>query len=180
MLTWSMLLRGRLRPPVHGATAGVVLTRAGHPLLPGLPTHPLLGDGSALLTLTARLTNRGAHAVLLCPCPGPDPAGHVPVTVLDCAAHPPHHLVAVMLLAGPATCADRPRSSCKSSDCWPRAGPTRIAAALSLTPRATATQLQEVAHGWPMAVSTCSKDRPGRWRRRPRAARRRRPPYLTR
>ena len=86
---------------VHGASAGVVLTRAGHPVpLPGLPTHPLLGEGSALVTLAARLTDGRAHTVFLCPQPGPGPAaGHVQVTVLTCRTQPPNYLTAVVVLA---------------------------------------------------------------------------------
>jgi hypothetical protein len=86
---------------VRGAIAGVVLTRAGHPLpLPGLPTHPLLREGSALLTVAAQLAGGRAHAVFLCSPAGPDPAaGHLRVTVLACPTQPPHHLVAEITAA---------------------------------------------------------------------------------
>ncbi|MHA6793478.1 response regulator transcription factor [Pseudonocardia bannensis] len=86
---------------VRGATAGVVLTRSGQALpLPGLGAHPLLGAGSGLLAVAARLADGRAHAVFLCPLAGPDPAGgHVRVTVLGCPTQSPHHLVAAVVLA---------------------------------------------------------------------------------
>jgi len=91
------------------ATAGVVLTPAGtvQPL-PGLPDHPLLAPGSAVLAAaTAQLTEGGVLASFLAPLPADggavgDGAGtFVRITVL---AAPPqmHHLATAVVLAGPA------------------------------------------------------------------------------
>ena len=132
---------------VHGASAGVVLTRAGQPLpLPGLPTAPLLAAGSAVLAAAARQLAGGGYAGFLWPAPGPDPAaGHVRVTTLGCAALPPHHLVAVVTV-------NRPRDLHGLTpvqlqilgllvEDWTTA---RIAAALGLTPRTVAGQLEHI------------------------------------
>jgi DNA-binding CsgD family transcriptional regulator len=87
---------------VRGATAGVVLTRSGQALpLPGLGAHPLLGAGSALLAVAARLADGRTHAAFLCPYPGSEPAEHVRVSVLGCPTQSPHHLVAAVVLASP-------------------------------------------------------------------------------
>src|SRR3954452_7421560 len=73
---------------VQGATAGVVVTRAGRLLaLPGLPAHPLLTAGSLVLAEVARhLAGDGEYTQFLRPAPGPAPTtGHVRVAALDCA-----------------------------------------------------------------------------------------------
>ncbi|MGY1730037.1 hypothetical protein ACI798_00845 [Geodermatophilus sp. SYSU D01045] len=58
---------------VGGATAGVVLARVGRPLpLPGLPAHPLLAAGSAVLAEVARQpADGGGWTQCLWPDPGP-------------------------------------------------------------------------------------------------------------
>ena len=84
--------------------AGVVLTRAAQALpLPGLRTHPLLGEGSALLAVGARLAEGGVHMVFLCPLAGLDSATGTSVTALTCPLQRPHRLVAVVVLALPET-----------------------------------------------------------------------------
>jgi DNA-binding CsgD family transcriptional regulator len=131
---------------VRGALAAVVLTRGGHPLpLPGLPTHPLLVEGSALLRMAAKLAGGHGHAVFLCPYPGRGPAGHVRVNVLGCAAHPPHHMVAVVVLSSPPDLRGLTPVQLQilglSVEGW--ANP-RIAAALRLTKRAVAAHMAQI------------------------------------
>jgi DNA-binding CsgD family transcriptional regulator len=130
---------------VRGATAGVVLTRAGHPLpLPGLPTHPLLLEGSALLAVAAGMAGENGYAVFLCPTPGAGP-DHVRVTVLGCAAHPPHHMVAVVVLSPPADLRGLTPVQLRILGLLVegRTNP-RIAAALRLTKRAVAAHMAQI------------------------------------
>jgi DNA-binding CsgD family transcriptional regulator len=89
---------------VRDAEAGIVLTRAGNALpLPGLPSHPLLSPGSAVLTtVVERLTDGNVHATFLCPRPGRDAAdGHARVTMLACPPQSPHHMTAVVAVSPP-------------------------------------------------------------------------------
>ena len=132
---------------VRGATAGVVLTRAGHPLpLPGLGAHPLLSAGSALLTVAARMAEERTHSDFLCPCPGPEPlAGHVRVTVLACHTQPPHHLVAVVVLSPLGDLRGLTHRELEVLgmlvEGWTNA---RIAAALVIAPRTVAAHVEHI------------------------------------
>jgi DNA-binding CsgD family transcriptional regulator len=131
---------------VHGATAGVVLTRARQPLpLPGLPTHPLLREGSALLAVAARLADGRAHSMFLCPQAGPDPAGHARVTVLACPTQPPHHLAAAVVVAPPGDLRGLTRRELQILgfliEGWTNA---RIAAALVIAPRTVAAHMEHI------------------------------------
>jgi DNA-binding CsgD family transcriptional regulator len=132
---------------VHGALAGIVLTRAGHPLpLPGLGAHPLLGEDSALLAVAAQLADGRAHTVFLCPQAGPDAAvGYLRVTVLACASQPPHHLVAAVLVALPGDLHGLTRRELEVLglliEGWTNA---RIAAALVIAPRTVATHMENI------------------------------------
>jgi hypothetical protein len=72
---------------VRGAIAGVLLTRVGHLLpLPGLPTHPLSGAGSAPPAAAAR--QRHSNPLPYVPTELRPTAGRVRVTVLAWDAHP--------------------------------------------------------------------------------------------
>ncbi|GAB3965512.1 LuxR C-terminal-related transcriptional regulator [Plantactinospora veratri] len=87
---------------VADAQWGVVLTRAGNVLpLPGLPGHPLLDAGSAVLEVAAAGLREGhVHNWFLCPYPSSDdPGRHLQVTVLACPASAPAHLLAVLLIS---------------------------------------------------------------------------------
>ncbi|NMI02325.1 GAF domain-containing protein [Pseudonocardia acidicola] len=93
---------------VRGAHGGGVLTRAGAVLpLTGLPGHPLLGPGAALLAVAARQVADGTqYAAFLCPDPSADArngSGLRRVTVLGCAEEPPQFLCAALVVseAGP-------------------------------------------------------------------------------
>jgi DNA-binding CsgD family transcriptional regulator len=88
---------------IHDARAGIVLTRSGGVLaLPGLPTHPLLSEGSAVLGLAARFASGRAYASFLCPHPGePAKQGHVGITVLACRPWHPHHPAAAVVASPP-------------------------------------------------------------------------------
>jgi DNA-binding CsgD family transcriptional regulator len=88
---------------VGTAEAGIVLTRAHHPVpLPGLPTHPLLAAGSNVLSAATVALTRRTNAAFLCPV-DPTPAGdsHVRITALACPAEPPDYLTAVVLVSRP-------------------------------------------------------------------------------
>ena len=132
---------------VGGASAGVVLTLAGRPLpLPGLPTHPLLREGSTVLTVAARLAAGRPHAVFLCPQAVPHPgAGHLRVTVLGCPTQPPHHLVAAVVLAPPGDLRGLTHRELEVLgllvEGWTNA---RISAALVVAPRTVAAHVEHV------------------------------------
>jgi hypothetical protein len=68
---------------VGDAQAAIVLTRAGNTLaLPGLPGHPLLDPGSAVLSVaSAHLAARHDFVTFLCPLPADDPHGMRRITV---------------------------------------------------------------------------------------------------
>ena len=84
------------------AVAGVAITRSGHGMpIPGLPTHPLLDEGSPALTLAGRCARApGTAATFLSPWAG----GLVRVSVLDCRDETADHLRTLALVrpAGPA------------------------------------------------------------------------------
>jgi DNA-binding CsgD family transcriptional regulator len=133
---------------VQGATAGVVVTRAGRSLaLPGLPAHPLLAAGSLVLAEVARhLAGDGEYTQFLWPAPGPAPTtGYVRVAALGCAALPPHHLAAAVVLAlardlHGLTPVQLQILGLLVED-WTN---DRIAGALGLTPRAVADHLARI------------------------------------
>src|SRR3954451_2875000 len=86
---------------IEKAGAGVVLTRGGDVLpLPGLPDHPLLVPGSAILTVAAEeLAKGGAHATFLAPAPGTDGEQLIRVTAFDFARPDLDHLSAAVLVS---------------------------------------------------------------------------------
>jgi len=89
---------------ITDAEAGVVLTRAGSVLaLPGLPAHPLLAAGSAVLTAVAERLDFGRiYSSFLCPHPsGGGAARHVRVTVLACPPQPAYGPIAAVLVSPP-------------------------------------------------------------------------------
>ena len=132
---------------VRGATAGVVLTRAGHPLpLPGLGVHPLLVEGSALLAVATRLAAGREHVVFLCPLAGPPAStGHVHVTVLRCAERLPHHLVAVVILAPPGDLRGLTRRELEVLGLLVEGSTNaRIAATLVIAPRTVAAHMEHI------------------------------------
>src|SRR5204862_393365 len=125
---------------VHGASAGVVLTRAGQPLpLPGLPTAPLLAAGSAVLAAAARQLAGGGYAGFLWPAPGP--------------LHVPHRQVSGpggrwLTLPPGSTCPETPfRGSGAGAD--PSQGPVRAAIA---RPRAQSHARRAAISRWPAHV----------------------------
>src|SRR3954447_5461728 len=86
---------------IEKAGAGVVLTRGDDVLpLPGLPDHPLLVPGSAILTVAAEeLAKGGAHATFLAPAPGTDGEQLIRVTAFDFARPDLDHLSAAVLVS---------------------------------------------------------------------------------
>jgi DNA-binding CsgD family transcriptional regulator len=133
---------------VHRASAGTVLTRAGTTLpLPGLPPHPVLTAGSAVLTVAARtLSDRGTHAVFLAPyAETPDDSGYVRVTVLGTAAEAPSYLVAAVVVSPPGDLRGLTRRELQVLgllvEGWSNA---RIAAGLLLAERTVATYVEHI------------------------------------
>ena len=132
---------------VAHATAGAVLTRAGHPLpLPGLPSHVLLRPGSRLLPVAAEELDGHQHDSFLCPHRGPAPDDrHVKVTMLKCPTDLPHYLFAVVLISpAPDVYGLTPRELEILGllvEGWPNA---RIAAALFVTARTVATHVEHI------------------------------------
>jgi hypothetical protein len=88
---------------VGDAQAAIVLTRAGNTLaLPGLPGHPLLDPGSAVLTVaSAHLAVRHDFVTFLCPLMADGPHSVRRITVLGCSGHPPGHLRGVVVVSPP-------------------------------------------------------------------------------
>ncbi|AVT40213.1 LuxR C-terminal-related transcriptional regulator [Plantactinospora sp. BB1] len=133
---------------VTSAVAGVVLTRAGEVLaLPGLPEHPRLRPGSAVLVAAAESLAEGErHAAFLCPG-GPDPAdrGYARVTVLSCSGHAPAYLHAVVLLSPPGDLHGLTPRELEILgllvDGWPN---QRIAKALVVAPRTVAAHVEHI------------------------------------
>jgi hypothetical protein len=81
------------------AVAGVALGGSGgRAAVPGLPSHPLLAPGSAVVTVArAHLDAVGAHASFLTPWVG----GPLRITVLDCRDESADHLTALVLVRVP-------------------------------------------------------------------------------
>jgi hypothetical protein len=78
------------------AVGGVVITRAGRGVrIPGLPTHPLLVEGSPALTVARRFVRaRGTVSTFLSPWAG----GLLRVSVLDCRDETADHLCSLVLV----------------------------------------------------------------------------------
>jgi DNA-binding CsgD family transcriptional regulator len=89
---------------VQGMTAATVLTMSGgtEPL-PGLPTHPLLKENSAVrAAAVAHLGGSPDYATFLAPYDRPPAqAGHVRITLFGCDGSPPRYLRAVMAVSAP-------------------------------------------------------------------------------
>jgi DNA-binding NarL/FixJ family response regulator len=70
--------------------------------MPGLPTHPLLGTGSSIMTVAIERLAAAGYSSFLCPDPATDvPDGHFRITVLACPSDARPYLVAVVLLSPP-------------------------------------------------------------------------------
>lgn len=131
---------------VHGAVAGVLLTRDRCTLpLPGLPGHAVLVPGSALLGAAADQLEQAAHATFLCPY---DPAGedtHLRATVIACPDLPPAHVVAAVVVAPAGDLGRLTRRELEVlglivEGCSNR----RIASSLRLTERTVTTHLEHI------------------------------------
>jgi DNA-binding CsgD family transcriptional regulator len=88
---------------VSDAVAGVVVTHAGTALpLPGLPAHPLLVTGSAVLRVAVDQLDGVVHAIFLSPVRVPGaPDEYLRVTVMSALTDPPYDAVAVVMLSPP-------------------------------------------------------------------------------
>jgi DNA-binding CsgD family transcriptional regulator len=130
---------------VERAAAGVLLCRDGRALaLPGLPGHPLLAPGSALLGAAASQLGGSAHAAFLCPR-APDVDDHLRVTVLACPYPSPAHVVAAVVIAPPGDVGRLTRRELEVlglivEGCSNR----RIASFLRLTERTVTTHLEHI------------------------------------
>lgn len=87
---------------ISPAQAGILLTRTGKTLpLTGLPGHPLLNAGSAVLAVATRQlpVSRGYES-FLCPDVGRDAVdSHVRITMLACPPDTPQYVTGVVLLS---------------------------------------------------------------------------------
>jgi DNA-binding CsgD family transcriptional regulator len=133
---------------VRDATAGIVLTRAGNVLpLPGLPPHPLLATGSAVLEAVAERLNSGrVYSSFLSLHPSSDSADrHVRVTVLACPPQPVYDISAAVLISPPGNLRGlTPRELQIIGliiDGWTN---SQIAAALTIAERTVATHMEHV------------------------------------
>ncbi|WP_246278836.1 LuxR C-terminal-related transcriptional regulator [Phytohabitans rumicis] len=129
---------------VHGATAGVVLTRAGAAQpLPGLPDHPLLAAGSTVLAVAAaQLAGALQYATFLCPS---GPADHLRVTALAGPAWPPTAVTAAVVVGPPGDLSGLTRRELEILgllvEGWAN---RRIAAGLGIADRTVAAHLEHV------------------------------------
>ena len=134
---------------VQGASAGIVLTRAGHPLpLSGLPAHPLLDESSPVLAVAARLLTSGCgYAAFLCPSTTEALRSYLRITVIECAVHGAAHLAGVMVVSPPGETYDlaspEPEILGMLMEDWPL---SRIAGALVLDSRVLAIHLASLQH----------------------------------
>jgi DNA-binding CsgD family transcriptional regulator len=132
---------------VGDAQAAVVLTRAGDTLpLPGLPAHPLLEPGSEVLAVAAaHLAAQVDVTTFLCPVPAGGAHSHLRITVLGCAAHPPHYLCGVVVVSPPGNVPGLNHRELEILGLlvadWPD---RRIAAALDLPPRTIAETVEHI------------------------------------
>ncbi|MBR7674881.1 helix-turn-helix transcriptional regulator [Streptomyces daliensis] len=133
---------------VAGATAAVVLTRAGRTSpLPGLPGHRLLTEGSPVLAAAeAQLAEGHEHSVFLAPDgEAAAPPSVLRVTVLSCPRQPPGHLYGLVLLSPPPELHGLTRRELELCGHLVRgASNAEIAAALAITPRTVAAHLEHV------------------------------------
>jgi DNA-binding CsgD family transcriptional regulator len=137
----------RVAGVVADAQAGVVLTRAGDMLpMPGLPTHPLLGTDSSVMTVAIERLAAAGYSSFLCPNPATDvPDSHVRITVLACQSGAPHYLAAVVLLSPPGDLRSLTRRELEVLgmvvEGWPN---QRIAAVLFVTRRTVNAHVEHI------------------------------------
>jgi DNA-binding CsgD family transcriptional regulator len=132
---------------VHGAQAGVALTRGGDVLpLPGLPTHPLLAPGSDALAAAERLSHHNVCGSFLYPVPnGDSDESHLRLTVLACPPQAPYQLTAVVAVSPPGDLNGLTRRELQIAglllEGWPN---QRIAADLFIAERTVATHVEHI------------------------------------
>jgi DNA-binding CsgD family transcriptional regulator len=143
--TRSLAEMARIIDPTR---AGIVLTRAGNTLpLPGLPGHPLLDAGSAVLAVAIRqLPSSGGYGSFLCPDTAHDAVNsHVRITVLACPLDAPQYVIAVVLLSPPGDLYGLTSRELEILgllvEGWPN---RRIAAALFIAHRTVAAHVEHI------------------------------------
>jgi DNA-binding CsgD family transcriptional regulator len=142
-----MRMAGAAARVVGDAQAAIVLTRAGNTLaLPGLPGHPLLDPGSAVLTVaSAHLAVRHDFVTFLCPIAADGPHSVRRITVLGCGGYPPGHLRGIVVVSPPGDTQGLDQRELEILglliDDW---SDQRIAAALDLPPLIVAESVERI------------------------------------
>jgi DNA-binding CsgD family transcriptional regulator len=133
---------------VHDASAGIVLTRDGKALpVPGLPVHPLLSQGSPVLTVVTEQLAGAPHCLsFLCPYSTQgDVDSHVRVTVLPCQPQPACCPAAVVVMSPPGSlCGLTPRELTILGLLVEGWSNQRIAAGLGIKARTVAAHVEHV------------------------------------
>lgn len=132
---------------VEGCTAGVALSLDGRALrLPGLPTHPRLRTGSAVLLRAARQARQARQGTFLIAAPGKGRAvGYTRVTVLRCRPRPAYDLAAIVLLSPAGQLYGLTRRELEIIGLVVEGGTNqRIAAALRIAERTVAAHIEHI------------------------------------
>jgi DNA-binding CsgD family transcriptional regulator len=129
---------------VHGATAGVLLTRSGDVVpVPGLPGHEMLQSGSPVVMAATRLSE-GVHTSFLVPYPVAS-QGYLRITILAVPADASHFFTAVLTVSNSGDLNGLTRRELEilglMIDGWPNG---RIARSLLIAERTVASHVEHI------------------------------------